>query len=207
MFGRLPNMMSRAAQKAETRDRILAAARNLFEGDGFDATNIRRIADAAGVATGTVLFHFTDKLDLLHAALFEDLEAVLQEVVQAPPGRSLRQWLSRLVDRVLSHYEARPGLSRVLLRESLISGPPWAERFAGQMGRLHGAVAARAALALERGELEATFDPRLFAMAFLSYYIFGLLAWAQGSHPAPRALVEHLVEHHLAGYRATRRTR
>lgn len=204
MFSKLPDMLSRTARKAETRVRILTAARHLFEADGFDATNIRRIADAAGVATGTVLFHFTDKLDLLHAALFEDLEAVLHDVTQAPPGRSLRQWLSRLVDRVLSHYEARPALSRVLLRESLLSGPPWAERFAGQMTRLHAAVAARSSVALERGEVRPDFQPSLFAGAFVSYYLFGLLAWAQGSHPAPRALVEHLADHHLAGYRAVK---
>lgn len=200
-------MGSRATRKAETRDRILATARNLFEAEGFEATNIRRIADDAGVAAGTVLFHFADKQDLLHAALFEDLEAVLQDVAQAPPGRSLLQWLSRLVDRVLAHYEARPDLSRVLLRESLISGPPWAERFAGQMGRLHAAIAARATIAVERGEFAPSFDPRLFALAFVSYYVFGLLTWAQRSHPDPRALVAHMAEHHLAGYRTPRRTR
>lgn len=196
-------MTIRATQKAETRDRILASAKNLFEAEGFEATNIRRIADAAGVATGTVLFHFTDKADLLHTALFEDLEAVLRGVTAARPGRSLTRWLARVVDEVLAHYEARPGLSRVLLRESLITDPPWAERFAGQMARLHAAVAARGTLAVERGELRPAFQPPLFAAAFVSYYLFGLLAWAQGSHPDPRALVTHLVDHHLAGYRRT----
>lgn len=196
-------MSVRAAQKAETRDRILAAAKNLFESEGYEATNIRRIAEASGVATGTVLFHFADKADLLHTALFEDLEGVLRAVSGAPPGRSLARWLARLVDQVLTHYEARPALSRVLLRESLITDPPWAERFAGQMARLHAAVAARATVAVQRGELDSRFEAPLFAAAFVSYYLFGLLAWAQGSHPAPRALVEHLVAHHLAGYRRT----
>lgn len=196
-------MSIRATQKAETRDRILTAAKNLFEAEGFESTNIRRIAEASGVAAGTVLFHFPDKADLLHTALFEDLEGVLRSVTAAPPGRSLARWLAKVVDQVLAHYEARPELSRVLLRESIITGPPWAERFAGQMSRLHAAVAARAVVAVERGELRRDFQPALFAMAFLSYYLFGLIAWAQASHPNPRALVEHLVDHHLAGHRRT----
>ena len=49
------------------RDRILAAAQELFAEDGFDATPTSRIAERAGVPKGLVHYYFTRKPDLLEA--------------------------------------------------------------------------------------------------------------------------------------------
>jgi AcrR family transcriptional regulator len=50
-----------AAEKSATRRRILDAAVQLFRGRGFDATTTRDIADAAGIATGTLFNYFPTK--------------------------------------------------------------------------------------------------------------------------------------------------
>jgi AcrR family transcriptional regulator len=184
--------MSRTDQRHATRQRLLAAARSRFEADGFDATHLRDIAADAEVATGTVFVHFADKSDLLHAALFEDLEAAIDAALGSGPA-GLEPWLAHFTGALFDHYAARPGLSRVLLRESLVSGPPWAAKFAGQVARVHAAVAARHAAAGAPG------DPALFAVAFVAFYTFGLLAWVQGAHPDPRELVAKLVAQHLHG--------
>ena len=196
-------MSSRIDQKAQTRQRILATAKDLFESRGFAATSLREIAHGAGVATGTVFVHFEDKRDLLHTALFDDLEAKLTEISSLAPGPSLQRWLETVTDHVLTYYESRPGVSRVLLKESLFADPPWAQRFSAQFTTLHSSVARRARMDIDAGLLQASLDPTMFGLAYVSYYMFGLLAWAQQSHPEPRRMVSGLVAHHLAPHAAS----
>src|SRR5918996_152732 len=52
------------ARKAEVRERILAAARELIARGGYAEARIAVVADSAGVATGTVYRHFPSKAEL-----------------------------------------------------------------------------------------------------------------------------------------------
>src|SRR4051812_41244793 len=59
------------------RQRILDAAVRIFAEQGFFNAKVSQIADAAGVADGTIYLYFKSKDDLL-ISLFEDrMEAVL----------------------------------------------------------------------------------------------------------------------------------
>ena len=190
-------MARRTEQKEQTRQRILASARVVFEAQGFEAASLREIARQAGVAIGTIFVHFHDKLDLLHAAFFEDLAEALSVILSQPTRDSLDEWLSHLTDGMLSYYESRPVLARVLLKQSLLADPPWAERFAAQIAEVHGAVIARAEIARSQGEIRDDANLPLFAAAYIAFYMFALIAWAQKAHPAPRDLVKHLTAQHL----------
>jgi len=55
----------RAARVAETEERILAAARELFVRDGYAATTLTAVADAARVGHRTVYVRFGTKAELL----------------------------------------------------------------------------------------------------------------------------------------------
>lgn len=55
----------RQLQAQATRDRIAAAARRLFASDGYGATSMETIADAAGVAVRTVYAAFGAKREIL----------------------------------------------------------------------------------------------------------------------------------------------
>jgi AcrR family transcriptional regulator len=55
----------RAARVAETEERILAAAHELFVRDGYAATTLSAVADAARVAHRTVYVRFRTKAELL----------------------------------------------------------------------------------------------------------------------------------------------
>lgn len=59
----------RANQARETRRSIVAAATRLFVEDGYGATTIDAVADAAGVSRKTVFTAVGGKLDLLRLAL------------------------------------------------------------------------------------------------------------------------------------------
>jgi AcrR family transcriptional regulator len=52
------------ARKAEARERILRAARDLIAGGGYREAQVSVVASKAGVATGTVYRHFPSKADL-----------------------------------------------------------------------------------------------------------------------------------------------
>ncbi|QOV21465.1 TetR/AcrR family transcriptional regulator [Anabaenopsis elenkinii] len=51
--------------EAQTRTRILEAAQKLFASQGFDGTTTRDLAQAAGVAEGTLFRHFPNKKSIL----------------------------------------------------------------------------------------------------------------------------------------------
>jgi AcrR family transcriptional regulator len=59
----------RKEQAAQTRRRILEAAGQLFEADGYGPTTIRQIADEAGVAPDTVYASFGTKARVLLALI------------------------------------------------------------------------------------------------------------------------------------------
>ncbi|MFN7942347.1 MAG: TetR/AcrR family transcriptional regulator [Thermoanaerobaculia bacterium] len=66
----------RSREKEELRDKILAAARELFAADGYEAVTMRRIAEAIEYSPTAIYLHFADKLDVLRACCQEDFGAL-----------------------------------------------------------------------------------------------------------------------------------
>ncbi len=61
--------LTREERKAQTRDRILEAARDLFLRQGFHATSLEQIAAEAGFTKGAVFSNFESKSDLFLALI------------------------------------------------------------------------------------------------------------------------------------------
>jgi AcrR family transcriptional regulator len=189
--------MARQAQKEATEARILEVARLHFERHGFDGASIRTIADEARVAPGTVLLHFASKASLLHAALHSDLETAIGRSLRAPSRGKLLDQVCAVARPLYAYYEARPRLSKVLLRESLLAESPWRERFGEQAMRVTQHVAGLAEAAKASGELPASRNAQLFATAFASFYYLALIGWVQDSVSAPLTLFEALMGEHI----------
>jgi len=75
--------MSRDQKKAESRRRILEAARDVFFRDGFMSANLDEMAEKAGVAKGTLYRYFESKADLYVAVLTNNYEIFHQQMTQA----------------------------------------------------------------------------------------------------------------------------
>ncbi len=193
------NPPGRRAQKEATRHSILQVARSHFEQHGYQATNLRAIADQAGVSAGTVLLHFTDKLGLLHAALHDDLEQAIDKSLRRRQRGSLLQHLCAIVRPFYAYYAARPELSKTLLRESLLAESPWRERFSEQVLRVNARVLALVEGAKRSGELGESTRSEIFATAFLSFYYMVLIGWLQGGVAKPLPLFSKLMAQHIAG--------
>ena len=116
-----------AETKAATRQRILEAAAQLFAAKGFEASTTRDIADAAGIASGTLFNYFTTKETILASLAAEALAGARREPAgdTAAVGsfeqnlfalvmaglralRPLRKHLSVLVATALSPLAAAP---------------------------------------------------------------------------------------------------
>lgn len=67
--------LARNAQAAQTRGRILVAAKNLFESEGFECVTIEKIAQSGDVSIPTVYSLFQSKRGVLRALMDEVLPA------------------------------------------------------------------------------------------------------------------------------------
>ena len=81
-------------KQALKRERILCAANRLFVTHGYRKTSVEDIAQAAGVAKGTVYLYYTNKAELLlHAIASEQLQYLTAFVPIFDPMLSARERL------------------------------------------------------------------------------------------------------------------
>ncbi|MEV4111203.1 helix-turn-helix domain-containing protein [Nonomuraea sp. NPDC049695] len=93
---------------AETRERLLQAAAEVFAERGYDGTRVADIAAAAGVSNGALYAHFSSKADLLVSALKAHGPLMLAKLLAAAPDRSVAELLL-IVGRWLPRREGAPG--------------------------------------------------------------------------------------------------
>lgn len=106
------------AKKADVRDRILSAARQLIAERGFNETQVAQVAALAGIANGTVYRYFPAKVDLF-AEVFRLVSQrevdVMAEVAHAD-GSAWERMQQALRVFVLRAIQAR-GLAYALIAE------------------------------------------------------------------------------------------
>ncbi|GAA3212004.1 helix-turn-helix domain-containing protein [Nonomuraea helvata] len=93
---------------AETRERLLQAAAEVFAERGYDGTRVADIAAAAGVSNGALYAHFSSKADLLVSALKAHGPLMLAKLLAAAPDRSVAELLL-IVGRWLPRRKGAPG--------------------------------------------------------------------------------------------------
>lgn len=100
-----------------TRDRLMAAARKVFAGEGYSLATVDDIAQAAGCSKGAYYFHFASKEEVLLALVDEwavNRMRLLTEasVTRKDPGQSL----DAVLETVFA-LDAAEGRDRQLLLE------------------------------------------------------------------------------------------
>lgn len=98
------------------RDRIITAALNLLQDSDYDKVQMRDIAEAAGVALGTVYRYFASKEHLFSAVLVVWSDSLDQRVQRRPlQGDSPAARLDDLLGRVLSAFDRYPQFLRLII--------------------------------------------------------------------------------------------
>jgi AcrR family transcriptional regulator len=111
---------TRAQQRRQSEERILAAARRLFAELGYDRTTIRAVAAAAEVDAGLVMHYFGSK-DLLFARAAEIPADEL-------PGGTAAEVSEALLTSLGRRLSDEPTASLAVLR-SILTNPGAADRY------------------------------------------------------------------------------
>ncbi len=112
----------RARERAERRQQILEAARQLFLDQGFDQASVEEIAEAAEVSKGLVYFYFRSKDEIL-AALVRETYSPLLEALHSLETQAAQNPEARLLDFLrleISFYREHARFFRLVA--SLVAG-------------------------------------------------------------------------------------
>jgi len=187
---------------ASARDRLLAAARELFPRHGYEAVSVRALTARAKVNLGAVTYHFGSKTALFHAAIESIAEPFADTVASAAatPGTELDR-VEAVVRAVLRHLAGQPAAPRMLLRE-LANDRPLPPPMARLMKRNVGVLVGLITAGQEEGTIR-TGDPLLLALSVVAQPFYVILAGPiiqqalaiDRSDPRIRArLVDHVAQ-------------
>jgi AcrR family transcriptional regulator len=79
-------MDGRLAKGHNTRELLVAAAKELFARDGYDATSTEAVLQQSGVSRGSLYHHFPDKKSLFDAVLVRVHAEAVQITIRAARG-------------------------------------------------------------------------------------------------------------------------
>lgn len=154
-----------------TKQQLVAAARTTFEKDGFAATRITDIADAAGVAHGTFYTYFDSKEEIFREVVVTVRESMLRgpeertsEDDRPRIGTDPRESIRRANRRYLEAYRDNHQLMVIWEEAATIN-----EDFREMLGESRARFSERAERAIRAlqaaGRADATIDARYAAVA------------------------------------------
>ncbi len=97
--------MTRRQGRANTRERLLRAARSVFARRGFHGASVEEIASEAGFSTGALYSNFTGKEDLFLVLMEREIDEHAREISDAVRARAsmteratggARQWMTMI---------------------------------------------------------------------------------------------------------------
>jgi len=169
--------------------RVVDAAVSLAERGGFDAVKLRDVAEASGVALGTLYKYFRSKEEILLFAVNEDMERLEAVMIERPPvGDTPTERVTEFFARATRGFVRRPDYAQAVLRGTASSSSATAVQQAGFHLRL-----SRMVVAAMRGEAplaaRSLADPvgtereRRIALVLEHVWFACLLGWVSGLHP------------------------
>jgi AcrR family transcriptional regulator len=99
--------VSRRAEDAGRRGQLVRESARLFREKGYDATSVRDIAAATGLQSGSWVYHFKTKQDILAAVMEEGLQQALERIEaiareNLPPREHFRALVRTHLDTLLA---------------------------------------------------------------------------------------------------------
>jgi AcrR family transcriptional regulator len=159
------------------RERLLAAAEQLFGERSYRRTSVAQICTEAGIATGSFYAHFDSKAAIFASVLRQinaDLRAAMREaLMQTGPGqRGKERAAFRAYFDLMSQ---RPWIYRIV-REAEFVAPG---EFRAYYERLARGYARGVRMAQLQGDIDPRFDPEVLAYAYIGLGNFVGMRWAE----------------------------
>jgi AcrR family transcriptional regulator len=166
------------------RNRIISAALALGAEGGYDAVQMREIAEMADVALGTIYRYFTSKDHVLAAGLALWTGQLQERVAQRPAqGETAADQITEILRRACRALERQPRLTGALVKAMTSSDPGVAEA----IGRVGDQIAGMVGAVL----VDFPEDVRTGIIDLIGHVWYSTLAqWANGLMPLDEVAAE-----------------
>ena len=177
-----------SAAQRDRRRRILEATLALASKGGYDAVQMRTVAEKAGVALGTLYRYFPSKIHLLVSALASEFESISEKLGRKPvPGDTPYDRMLYVLGRMTRAMQREPLLSEAMTRAFMFADPS-ASAEVNAVARLMEEMFTRA---MHDGDgAEPTADDRAKARVIGDVWLSNLVAWV-----TRRASANDVVNH------------
>ncbi len=186
-----PKVGLRERKKIQTRQAIRRAAYRLFEEQGYDATPIDQIAEAADVSPSTVFRYFPTKEDIV---LTDEYDTVLEAGLRARPAdEPMVESMRRVTVEALREIAAADR-GELVQRIRLIREVP-AIRGRTAENTARDAALLSAVLAERTGRRADDLELRVISAAILAALQEAMLNWVEGGESAElEALIDQTMD-------------
>jgi AcrR family transcriptional regulator len=168
-----PEELGSSAQR-ERRKRILDATLALASKGGYEAVQMRSVAERADVALGTLYRYFPSKIHLLVSALARELARTQDRTERlALPGDTPYERLMFILSRITKALQRDPQLTEAMTRAFMFADASAAAEV-DQVGKLMDQMFARALLT---GDGPATEEQLAIARVISDVWLSNLVAW------------------------------
>ncbi|WP_305093782.1 cholesterol catabolism transcriptional regulator KstR [Prescottella sp. R16] len=161
--------LSSNAQR-ERRKRILDATLTLASKGGYEAVQMRAVAERADVAVGTLYRYFPSKVHLLVSALAREFERI-ESKGKIPPGHSPLERMNLILGQITKAMQRDPLLTEAMTRAFMFADASAAAEV-DQVGKLMDTLFARAIT-----DGEPTEDELAIARVISDVWLSNLVAW------------------------------
>jgi TetR/AcrR family transcriptional regulator, cholesterol catabolism regulator len=169
--------------QAERRQRILGAATALASKGGYDAVQMRDVAERADVALGTLYRYFPSKVHLLVTIMHEQTQELTQRLDRRPPkGDTAAERVLEVLSRATRALQRDPQLADAIIRALM-----FADASAAAEVNAVNSIMTEAIITSMRGSNGAHIDEtesRAVARVLEQVWWANILAWLSGRSSA-----------------------
>jgi AcrR family transcriptional regulator len=173
-----PASQPAASPEEDTQTRILKAAQRLFARRGYGGTTTRDLAQAAGVAEGTLFRHFENKKAILVAVATQGWIDILTDLLTELSEMASYQAVAQVMRRRMLNLPKNADMLRVCFMEAQFH-PELREQIQAEViDKMTDVAEAFFQTAMDRGTYRPM-NPRVVARIFLG--MFTVAGFSQGS--------------------------
>jgi TetR/AcrR family transcriptional regulator, cholesterol catabolism regulator len=177
-----------SAAQRDRRKRILDATITLAAKGGFDAVQMRGVAEQADVALGTLYRYFPSKIHLLVSALGREFERAEASLKDKPiPGETASDRVIYVLRKTTRGLQGDPHLTEALTRAFMFAD----SSVATEIHNVGMQLTSMLTQAMDPERTEPTDDDVAIARVIGDVWLSSLVAWVTGRASAPET-AEHM---------------
>jgi len=184
-------LASASQPETETRDRILQAAEKLFARQGFDGTSTRDLAQAAGVAEGTLFRHFANKKAILVEIATEGWVKILTDLLTELSEMGSYKAVAQVMRRRMLRLHENADILRICFMEAQFH-PDLRDRIQTEViEKMTNVAEAFVQTAMDRG-VYRPLNPKMVARVFVG--MFAIAGFSEDTIMGPKSSPQEMQE-------------